>query len=194
MSHLEPEDLALAALGEPVTDDARAHLASCAQCDRELRSLSATVGAGRAAGPEALTAPPSSVWAAVSAELGLPEHVQPGGPRVMEASDAPVQVDEFSARRSRRRAGRTATGAPWLAAAAAAGVVVGGLGVGWWSGRTPTPAVIEAEEFRNTLGIGVTDAGDKVAGLLDRPHPAVAAALHEVDGQWRTVLPMKPAE
>ena len=42
------------------------------------------------------------------------------------------------------------------------------------------PVVVEAEEFRHTLGLSVTDAGDEVAGLLDRPHPAVAAAL----GAW----------
>lgn len=149
MSHLELEELALAALGEPMTDAASAHLATCAQCDQELQSLSATVATGRAAGPEPLDAPPARVWDAVSAELGLPAHVQPGAPApatAPEAAAAPdaAPVDELTSRRALRSSRRASRGAPWLAVAAAAGVVVGGLGVGWWNGRTPTPAVIEA--------------------------------------------------
>ena len=42
------------------------------------------------------------------------------------------------------------------------------------------PVVTEAEEFRNTLGLTVKEAGDDVAGLLGHPHPTVAAAL----GAW----------
>src|ERR1035437_133657 len=42
------------------------------------------------------------------------------------------------------------------------------------------PVVTEAEEFRNTLGLTVKEAGDDVAGLLEHPHPTVAAAL----GAW----------
>ncbi|MDQ1537730.1 MAG: hypothetical protein QOE58_2123, partial [Actinomycetota bacterium] len=42
------------------------------------------------------------------------------------------------------------------------------------------PVVTVAEEFRNTLGLTVKEAGDGVAGLLEHPHPAVAAAL----GAW----------
>ena len=42
------------------------------------------------------------------------------------------------------------------------------------------PVVTETEEFRNTLGLTVKEASDHVAGLLEHPHPAVAAAL----GAW----------
>jgi hypothetical protein len=42
------------------------------------------------------------------------------------------------------------------------------------------PVVTEAEEFRNTFGLTVKEAGDHVAGLLEHRHPAVAAAL----GAW----------
>ena len=42
------------------------------------------------------------------------------------------------------------------------------------------PVVTEAEEFRNTFGLTVKEAGDYVAGLFEHPHPAVAAAL----GAW----------
>src|SRR5665647_1056478 len=42
------------------------------------------------------------------------------------------------------------------------------------------PVVTEAEEFRNTFGLTMKEAGDAVAGLLEHPHPTVAAAL----GAW----------
>jgi hypothetical protein len=38
------------------------------------------------------------------------------------------------------------------------------------------PVVTEAEEFRNTLGLTVKEAGDDVAGLLEHPHPTVGVA------------------
>ena len=49
--------------------------------------------------------------------------------------------------------------------------------------------IVEVPQPRSPYGIkGVGEIG------LVPTAPAVAAALHEVDGQWRTVLPMKPAE
>jgi len=42
------------------------------------------------------------------------------------------------------------------------------------------PVVTETEEFRNTLGLTVKEAGDHLAWLLEHPHPTVAAAL----GAW----------
>lgn len=127
MPHLEPELIALIALGEPADADARSHLDRCPTCAAELESLATTVVRGRAAGPEPaeLVDPPEHVWDAIAAELALPAHVRPG---------APTPTAE-----PRRR---VAPG--WLAAAAAAGIVVGGLGVGWWDTRTPAPTVVEA--------------------------------------------------
>lgn len=137
MPHLEPELIALLALGEPADADARAHLDQCTACAAELESLSTTVARGRAAGPEltALVEPPGHVWDAIAAELDLPAHVRPGAP-------APEAEPQEASEPAARRAGRRVAPA-WLAAAAAAGVVVGGLGVGWWDTRTPAPTVVE---------------------------------------------------
>ena len=49
--------------------------------------------------------------------------------------------------------------------------------------------IVEVPQPRSPYGIkGVGEIG------LVPTAPAVAAALREVDGDWRTVLPMKPAE
>jgi len=42
------------------------------------------------------------------------------------------------------------------------------------------PVVTEAVEFRNLFGLTAMEAGDAVAGLLEDPHPTVAAAV----GAW----------
>lgn len=177
MPHLEPETLALAALGEPLDDDARRHLDTCAQCAAEYRSLARTVTVGRAAGPEDLVAPPERVWAAVAAELDLPAQVRPGGPTVVTA--APVEVpsaapepdprDELAARRAARR-----PRAGWLTAAAAvAGLVVGGLGVSWWTGRTPAASVLETASL---------------AALPDWPDASGTAVVEESSDGERTLV------
>ena len=138
MPHLEPELIALLALGEPADADARAHLDQCPACAAELEALSTTVVRARAAGPglAELVEPPVRVWDAIAAELDLPAHVRPGA--------ASPNVGTQGAREpSERRAGRRRVAPGWLAAAAAAGIVVGGIGVGWWDTRTPAPTVIE---------------------------------------------------
>jgi hypothetical protein len=161
VQHLEPEDLALAALGEPLEPAARDHLADCAQCAAEHASLAEAVAAGRAAGPvgdgDLVPAPPS-VWAAVSAELGLDPAVRPGGraapafaPEAAAAAPAPARVPGTPAASETPSLTtpapapirRPRAGARWLAVAAAAGVVLGGAGVRWWDERTPGPSVIE---------------------------------------------------
>lgn len=80
MRHLDPETLALMALGEAVESPVeRAHLDSCGQCQRELVSLSsvARVGRGSLSADTAdsvgsgLTAPSDRVWSNIVAELGL---------------------------------------------------------------------------------------------------------------------------
>lgn len=138
MPHLDPELIALLALGESADADARAHLDQCPACSAELDVLSTTVARGRAAGPELaeLVAPPEHVWDAIAAELDLPADVRPGGPAA-----APEPRD--AGQRPVRRPGRRRVAPGWLAAAAAAGIVIGGVGVGWWDARTPAPTVVE---------------------------------------------------
>lgn len=155
MPHLEPEDLALAALGEPLEPAARDHLAGCAQCSAEHASLAGAVAAGRSAAPGAgdeLVPAPDRVWAAVSAELGLDPGVHPGGRAAAGAAGSAAEVIPASGRLPRGTSTyspdsgpvrRSRASARWLAVAAAAGVVLGGAGVRWWDERTPGPSVIE---------------------------------------------------
>jgi Anti-sigma-K factor rskA len=79
MPHVDPDVLALLALGEPVASDAEErHLAECPACATALQELSATAEVGRAsrtAGP--LLTPPARVWEGIAAELGLSADVRP---------------------------------------------------------------------------------------------------------------------
>lgn len=76
MQHVDPDVLALLALGEDPQDtasaDERAHLSTCPLCADEVAELSAVALAGRALGPEDELVPPApAVWDRISAELGL---------------------------------------------------------------------------------------------------------------------------
>ncbi|MDT0164645.1 hypothetical protein Q9R32_03645, partial [Actinotalea sp. AC32] len=78
MQHVEPELLALVALGEPADDDAREHLATCAACAAEVEALSGAVLTARSVTPaDTLVAPPPAVWEGVRAELGLSPALEP---------------------------------------------------------------------------------------------------------------------
>jgi len=120
MSHVDPDLLALAALGEAVPDDAREHLAVCDECREERDAYARAVGAGRAVRPDDLDlpAPPVAVWEGISAQLGLSDAdvVSPG-------SVPPASVTAIGDAPS-RRSGRTR----WLWAAAAAIVVIVAVG------------------------------------------------------------------
>lgn len=72
MSHIDQDDLALLALGEPVgTPEAHQHLAGCDQCRTELDALSHVADLGRQSDPAALlTAPPTDLWERICLELG----------------------------------------------------------------------------------------------------------------------------
>ncbi|GAB3604867.1 hypothetical protein GCM10027413_02760 [Conyzicola nivalis] len=115
MPHLDPDILALIALGETVETDAdTSHLASCSACRDEVAALSATVVVGRRSlSDDQLVSPDARVWEAISDELGLK-------PR----------------RRSRRLV-------PALVAAAAAVVLIAGGAATWWALR-PVPNTVLA--------------------------------------------------
>lgn len=142
MDHVDPDVLALIALGEPVDPTAEAHLAVCERCADEVAELERAVVAGRAVGPDdVLVAPPARVWAAIESELGLatatplPTAAAPAAPVEPAATVLPL----------RRR--RTPA---WIASAAAAGVVVGGLGGAWAANRgdtEPAPTVLAQAEL-----------------------------------------------
>jgi Anti-sigma-K factor rskA, C-terminal len=77
VQHVDPDQLALLALGEPVDPgqpDQTAHLAACPACQHELHSLRETVELTRETvshrDTEAVR-PPEAVWHGIEAELGL---------------------------------------------------------------------------------------------------------------------------
>ncbi len=149
-AHVDDDVLALLALGEEAgSADERAHVASCDRCAHELTHLRELVAVARAAqadGP--LVAPAAHVWDRVADELGLdpapvaladgPADAAPTAPAAARP-DATVSTDARVAPvvplRPRRRWA-------WVAGAAAAGLLVGGLGTWWVTGRTPDATVV----------------------------------------------------
>jgi anti-sigma-K factor RskA len=127
MRHVDPEVLALLALGEDAESlKDREHLADCAQCRGDLANLSRAAVVGRTTLDEGeLVAPPARVWSRISAALELPADLLPSAP-----------VTDLDVARRRRR--------PWmaLAAAAAAAVLVVGAVTTWNLTRTPPPTVL----------------------------------------------------
>jgi hypothetical protein len=146
--HLDPDAVALAALGEPLDAAPRAHLASCADCAREVASLAAAAAVARAGDAGELVPPPAAVWGRVRDELGLADDVVPDGTDLARGDGSAVDrsagdgsgdhaaaaggvpgprpapgADPVPAASRRHRRG------PWLAAAAA-GLVVGGVAGG----------------------------------------------------------------
>jgi anti-sigma-K factor RskA len=108
VQHCSPEQLALAALREPLPDSDTAHLAGCAACRAEVESLQRGVDAlavPALAAPTTSVPPPPRVWEAIAAATGVGSTVAP----------ALAPVVELRPRRHR------------LLAVAAAAVVVGGV-------------------------------------------------------------------
>lgn len=164
MSHPDDETLALLALGEPGQD--AEHVASCPRCQSRVDQLAAVVSTARTLTPEDYpVAPPASVWTGITRELGTDRVVTP----------LPSQPHS---RRPRL----------WLvgSVAAAAGLVVGALGVTALTGRdeaTPATVVARAElapmSTAGLTGTAVVERGDQGAVLVvDLPD------LPEVDGYY----------
>jgi anti-sigma-K factor RskA len=118
MSHLDDDTLAAAAMGETLDPAATGHLASCAECQAEVRAIE-EIAARASTLPDlgTLTAPPPAVWDAIAAELAGDE-----------------RADSVVPLRPRRRTA-------WLAAAAAA-VVVGTVGIGLAVSGGQSPTVV----------------------------------------------------
>ncbi|SCX41244.1 Anti-sigma-K factor rskA [Klenkia marina] len=75
MPHCSPEDLALAALGEPLSPADADHIAACSSCTAEVASLGRAVDALDTSGLPADDGPdipvPDRVWAAIAAQTGV---------------------------------------------------------------------------------------------------------------------------
>lgn len=117
--HLDPEVLAVRALGEPVISSYEdAHLAACVRCQGELDQLRGVVATARITSPaDAPQAPPPEVWDRIVAELNLEV-----GPRE-GSSPAATEHSNVVTLRPRWRRGA-------VMAAGAAGLVAVGVGMG----------------------------------------------------------------
>src|SRR4051812_28075536 len=73
MSHVDPDVLALLALGEEVaSSEELAHLESCAACRAEIENLARAATVGRSViGAGELLQPPPRVWSRIAEELEL---------------------------------------------------------------------------------------------------------------------------
>ena len=116
MAHCEPQTLSLIALGEQPSAEDAMHLVTCDTCRRDWESMRATVDVARDLDDDELLTPPDHVWAAIAEEI---------------SADAGTIVPM----RSRRRI------APWIALAAAVGVVLGGV-VGASLMRSAPPEIV----------------------------------------------------
>lgn len=156
MRHLDPDLLALLALGEQVAEPRdSAHLAECAACSEELANLShaADVGCASLDAGELLE-PDPRVWQRVRDELGV---AQPA---------PPVTELRRHARRSRPR---------WVipVAIAASAVIVAGVGVGVTATLAPPPVTVLASATLNAFpgwqgssGEAIVEKGPDGARLL----------------------------
>jgi anti-sigma factor RsiW len=193
VQHCTPEQLALAALREPLPAEDAAHLAACAQCRREVASLQRAVDAvavPQLAAPGPSVPPPPRVWDAIAAATGVSVTPSVQGTSVPEQPPAPVaEVLPF---RSRRR--------PLLlvAAAVVAGAVVGGGAVALLQDRDGGEAVeavaldpLEGNKASGEAAVVVQDDGSRVL-KLDLDAPALDDSYYEIWLIDRSVVGMYP--
>lgn len=185
MSHPDSDVLASMALREDVTDAARAHLESCEQCQREVAAYADTlvsVSGLTDRGP--LMTPPSRVWDAITAEVSA--DAATAGAQASPASSRSTAgvTDELAERRARKSA-RTS---PWLVGvAAAAGLVIGGVGVGSLMGDAAPGQVVASAELADlgteqpagTATVHTRDDGTAVL-VVDTEYEQVDGAYLEV--------------
>jgi hypothetical protein len=143
VQHCTPEQLALAALREPLPADDAAHLAACTECRAEAASLQRGVellAVPEFAAPGASVPPPPSMWAAIASATGVsaeprPERVTAPAGRPSAAAPSP-KVVPLRPRRS----------PTWLltVAATVAGAVIGAGAVAVLQGNDDGAAVAAA--------------------------------------------------
>ena len=183
MSHLDPERLALIAVGETVTDAEHEHLSTCDACSIELAELEHTVAVGRSTVTLGeLETPPERVWdrildevrsqpasaPAVSVVAPAASDVSAAAPAASDvgpvaAAISPVPVVEGRPRRRRRR----------LLFALAASVAVALAIVGVWS-FVRAPQTVE-------IASAILDA------FPDHPGAAGTALVTELSDGERTL-------
>jgi hypothetical protein len=149
VQHVDPENLALLALGEQdgASSAEHAHLASCPDCRQELAALGHAATTARAA--DDLVAPADEVWDRVRSQIASdPVSLAPSGGSAAEPGgpDRPGEVVHLSGRRRPPVA--------WLAAAAGVALVAGVAGgIAWEKVRSvdpeavPTPSAVASAEL-----------------------------------------------
>lgn len=155
MSHLDPEQLALLALGEPVASEAeRGHLAQCADCAADLAEMTHAAGVARSTVADGeLDLPSSRVWESIHEELSLGTAVAqdpltdaaPAGLDDTSKSTEPARADtDVPTTPERRVRRRRSPRALWTLAASL--VLVAALGTAAWIGisSTLTPVSVAA--------------------------------------------------
>lgn len=161
MSHLDPEQLALLALGEHVASDAdRAHLDRCPECVSEIAELTHAATVGRATVDDAeLELPRTAVWDRIHAELRLDAGLaldplrptrgsglrHPTATAEPTAAAEPIDAAEPAPLPSRQRT--PSRRAWWTLAASVAVIAVAGVGtwaaVSWQRPVTIASAILD---------------------------------------------------
>ena len=156
MNHIDPDLLALLALGERAGDAVDVgHLEECADCRAELAALQRAAAVGRStldAGE--LLDPHPRVWEAITRELAAAPVVAPAADSDPEPDPEPAPVVRLRPR--------------WLLpalAAAAAVVLVGGVAV--WGALRPVPATVIASATLDPFPTWQGSAGEAV--VEERP-------------------------
>lgn len=146
--HCDPEDLALAALGEELDSACQQHWTTCALCSEQVAELREVVAVGKASGgPDSLVEPPAGLWERIADQL----ETEPVPLRPATAPGPTV--------RTRRTPG-------WLGlvAAAAAGILLGGVVVGSLTGSDEPGAIVASAQL-TPMPDGPDRGGDASATL-----------------------------
>lgn len=181
--HCDPDELALFAMGETAYVDAD-HLQSCERCRAEAASLRRVVRTARTIEVDDVPTPPDpSLWSAIRAEITAENtSATQAAPDAFASTDSPDGLGSNVIPLRARRA-------PWIALAAAVGLVLGGIvGVAWWGTQT-TPASVIAQADLTGLD-GFTASG--VAQVQARDGLEVlevdVTGLPETDGYFEVWL------
>jgi anti-sigma-K factor RskA len=138
VSHLDPDQLALLALDEPVATTAdRAHLAECPACSAELAEMRHAAEVGRTSIVDGeLEAPPERVWQRIADELDLHAATPEAAPPT--ATPTPTPPSTRKPRRARLL---------WVLAASL--VLLAGIGItAWGLSTTLRPTEIAAASLQ----------------------------------------------
>jgi hypothetical protein len=130
MTHSDPEQIAMLAMGDPDIPAAdEAHIQSCGECSRDLESLVRVATLARSGSPvdDRLDPPRSLVWEGISQTLGLASDVAPAP---FEPLAPPREAAKPVALERRRGHFVRKRGRRWIALATAAAVLlaIGGVG------------------------------------------------------------------